>query len=86
MPAAVAEALLVPLVLITILAFVRPWTVTDFTSLWAGQALAGEPIAVVYFLLIPMSTAFIAVVELRSKILKVAMFQTKQTLTGNRSG
>jgi hypothetical protein len=61
------KPLLVPLVLNIILALVRPWTVADFTSLWARQFLEGEPVAVVSFLLIPMSAGFIVWVELRSK-------------------
>ena len=67
------KPLLVPLLLNIILALVRPWTVADFTSLWARQALEGEPIAVVSFLLIPISAGFIAWVELRSKRPKVRM-------------
>ena len=67
------KPLLVPLVLNIILALVRPWTVADFTSLWARQALEGEPVAVISFLLIPMIAGFIAWVELRSKRSKVEM-------------
>ena len=65
------KPLLVPLLLNIILALVRPWTVADFTSLWARQALEGEPVAVVSFLLIPIIAAFITLVELRSKRPKV---------------
>ena len=67
------KPLLVPLLLNIILALVRPWTVADFTSLWARQVLEGEPVAVISFLLIPMIAGFIAWVELRSKRSKVEM-------------
>ena len=57
--------LAVPLVLNLILAFVRPWTVADFTSQWMREALEGKPIAVVSLLLIPIIAGFIAWVDLR---------------------
>ena len=66
------KPLLVPLVLNLILAFVRPWTVADFTSQWVRQALDGEPVAVMSFLLIPIISAFMAWVELRPKFQKMA--------------
>ena len=60
-----AKPLLLPLVLYFILAFVRPWTVTDFTSQWLKESLNGEPVAVISFLLVPILSAFLAWVELR---------------------
>ena len=66
------KPLLVPLVLNLILAFVRPWTVADFTSQWVTQALDGEPVAVISFLLIPIISGFMAWVELRPKLQKMA--------------
>ena len=66
------KPLLVPLVLNLILAFVRPWTVADFMSQWVRQALDGEPVAVISFLLIPIISAFMAWVELRPKLQKMA--------------
>lgn len=59
------KPLLVPLVLNVVLAFVRPWTVADFTSQWVRQALDGEPVAVISFLMIPIISGFMAWVELR---------------------
>jgi hypothetical protein len=59
------KPLLIPLGLNIVLAFVRPWTVADFTSRWLRQALDGEPAAVISFLLVPMISAFLAWVELR---------------------
>lgn len=67
------KPLLVPLVLNIILALVRPWTVADFTSLWARQVLEVEPIAVFSFLLIPIIAGFVAWFELRPKRSKVPM-------------
>ena len=58
--------LLVPVVLNLILAFVRPWTVADFSSQWMRETLSGEPTALVSFLLIPITSGVIACVELRS--------------------
>lgn len=55
-----------PLAFYLVLALVRPWTVADFTSLWTRQTLAGEPAAVVSFLLIPILSGIFAWVELRS--------------------
>ena len=66
------KPLLVPLILNLILAFVRPWTVADFTSQWVTQALDGEPVAVFSFLLIPLISGFMAWVELRPKLQKMA--------------
>src|SRR5688572_9783299 len=48
------KPLLVPLVLNVVLAFVRPWTVADFTSRWARQTLEGETAAVISSLLVPI--------------------------------
>ena len=59
------KPLLVPLALNLVLAFVRPWTVADFTSLWVRQALGGEATAVFSFLLVPGIAGFIAWAELR---------------------
>ena len=59
------KPLLIPLVLNLILAFVRPWTVADFTSQWLNEALEGKPTAVISFLLVPILSAFLAWVELR---------------------
>lgn len=61
------KPLLVPLVLNLVLAFVRPWTVADFTSLWLKETLAGELTAVISFLLVPVLSAFLAWVELHPK-------------------
>jgi hypothetical protein len=66
------KPLLVPLVLNLILAFVRPWTVADFTSQWVRQALDSEPVAVFSFVLIPIISGFMAWVELRPKLQKIA--------------
>ena len=66
------KPLLVPLVLNLVLAFVRPWTVADFTSLWVRQARDGEPVAVISFLLVPIISGFMAWVELRPKLRKIA--------------
>lgn len=60
------KPLLVPLALNLVLAFVRPWTVADFTSRWVRQALDGETVAVISFLLVPIISAFLTWVELRS--------------------
>ena len=65
------KPLLVPLILNLILALVRPWTVADFTSQWATQALDGEPVAVISFMLIPIISGFMAWVELRPKLQKM---------------
>jgi K+-transporting ATPase A subunit len=59
------KPLLIPLVLNLILAFVRPWTVADFTSQWITAAVDGEPTAVISLLLVPILSAFLAWVELR---------------------
>lgn len=59
------KPLLIPLVLNFVLAFVRPWTVADFTSQWLKEALDGEPTAVISFMLVPILSAFLAWVELR---------------------
>jgi hypothetical protein len=60
------KPLLVPLVLNFVLAFLRPWTVADFTSQWVKQTLAGETVAVFSFLLVPIISGFMAWSELRS--------------------
>lgn len=60
------KPLLIPLVLNLVLAFVRPWTVADFTSRWVRQILDGETVAVISFLLVPIISGFMAWVELRS--------------------
>jgi hypothetical protein len=59
------KPLLIPVALNLILAFVRPWTVADFTSQWFREALAGETIAVFSFLLIPMIVTLVTWIELR---------------------
>ena len=59
------KPLLIPLALNLVLAFVRPWTVADFTSQWFRQTLDGEPTAVFSFLLVPIISGFLAWVELR---------------------
>lgn len=61
------KPLLVPLVLNLVLAFVRPWTVADFTSRWVKQTLDGETTATVSSLLVPIISGFMAWVELRSR-------------------
>lgn len=61
------KPLLIPLVLNLVLALVRPWTVADFTSLWVKQALEGETVAVISFLLVPIIAGFMAWAELRSR-------------------
>jgi hypothetical protein len=66
------KPLLIPLVLNLVLAFVRPWTVADFTSQWVRQALDGEPVAVISFLLVPIISGIMAWVELRPKLQKIA--------------
>jgi len=60
------KPLLIPLALNLVLAFVRPWTVANFTSQWLRQTLAGETIAVTSFLLVPIFSGFMAWTELRS--------------------
>ena len=59
------KPLLIPLVLNFVLAFVRPWTVADFTSQWLKEAMDGKPTAVISLLLVPTLSAFLAWVELR---------------------
>ena len=59
------KPLLVPVVLNLILAFVRPWTVADFTSQWLSEAVDRKPTAVFSLLLVPVLSAFLAWVELR---------------------
>lgn len=66
------KPLLIPLALNLVLALVRPWTVADFTSQWLAQALDGEPVAVISFLLIPIISGFMAWLELRPKLRKIA--------------
>lgn len=61
------KPLLVPLILNLILAFVRPWTVADFTSQWVRQTLDGETTAVISFLLVPIVSGSMVWVELRSR-------------------
>lgn len=61
------KPLLIPLVLNLVLAFVRPWTVADFTSRWMRQTLDGEPAAVISCLLVPLLSGFMTCVELRSR-------------------
>jgi hypothetical protein len=60
------KPLLVPLALNLVLALLRPWTVADFTSHWMRQTLAGETVAVISFLLVPVIAGFMAWSELRS--------------------
>ena len=66
------KPLLIPLVLNVVLAFVRPWTVADFTSRWAREAVEGEPVAVISFLLIPIISGIMAWVEIRPWLRKIA--------------
>lgn len=66
------KPLLIPFVLNFVLAFVRPWTVADFTSQWLKEALEGKPVAVMSFLLVPALSAFLAWVELRRPRQKTA--------------
>lgn len=66
------KPLLIPLVLNVVLALVRPWTVADFTSRWAREAVEGEPVAVISFLLIPIISGFMAWVEIRPWLRKMA--------------
>ena len=61
------KPLLIPLALNLVLAFIRPWTVADFTSEWLRKALDGEPTAITSLLAVPILSAFLAWVELRSK-------------------
>ena len=67
------KPLLIPFVLNFVLAFVRPWTVADFTSQWLNEALDGVPTAVISFLLVPILSAFLAWVELRQPKQKTAI-------------
>ncbi len=60
------KPLLIPLALNLVLAIVRPWTVADFTSQWMRQTLAGETVAVISFLLVPVIAGFMTWAELRS--------------------
>ncbi len=60
------KPLLIPLVLNLVLAFVRPWTVADFTSRWVRQTLDGEATAVFSFLLVPIISGVMAWDELRT--------------------
>ncbi|MFN2498069.1 MAG: hypothetical protein ABR557_03175 [Pyrinomonadaceae bacterium] len=71
------KPLLVPLGLNLVLAFVRPWTVADFSSRWLRQALDAEPTAVISFLLVPLISGFLAWVELRPLSQKTAAAQKK---------
>jgi hypothetical protein len=71
------KPLLVPIGLNLILAFVRPWTVADFTSQWIREALAGEPAAVMSVLLVPAISVFIAWFELRRAHQKTAIAQNR---------
>ncbi|HEY5883357.1 MAG TPA: hypothetical protein VIT88_01645 [Pyrinomonadaceae bacterium] len=66
------KPLLIPLVLNAFLALVRPWTVADFTSQWAQEAVDGKPVAVLSFLLIPVISGFMAWIELRPMLKKLA--------------
>lgn len=66
------KPMLIPVVLNFVLAFVRPWTVADFTSQWLKETLDGEPTAVISFLLVPILSAFLAWVELRPKNRRLA--------------
>jgi hypothetical protein len=66
------KPLLIPLGLNLVLAFVRPWTVADFTTRWLSQAVDGEPAALFSFLLVPMVSGFLAWVELRPTRRKTA--------------
>ena len=61
------KPLLVPLLLNLLLALLRPWTVADFTSRWVSQALAGDTVAVISMMLVPLISGFLAWTELRSR-------------------
>lgn len=61
------KPLLIPLVLNLALAFLRTWTVANLTSLWMRETLAGETVAVISFLLVPIMSGFLAWSELRSR-------------------
>lgn len=71
------KPLLIPLGLNLVLAFVRPWTVGDFTSQWLRQALDGKPPAVFSFLLVPAISGFLAWVELRKRARKKALINSR---------
>jgi len=71
------KPLLIPLVLNVVLAFVRPWTVVDFTSRWVRQTLDGETAAVISFLLVPIISGFMAWIELRSPSKKAGGSQSR---------
>lgn len=73
------KPLLIPLVLNFVLAFVRPWTVADFTSQWLKEALDGKPTAVNSFLLVPILSAFLAWVELRRPKQKTASVRIRRS-------
>ena len=64
------KPLLVPLALNLALAFLRPWTVADFTSHWMRQTLEGETVAVISFLLVPVIAGIMAWFELRTRYKK----------------
>jgi len=71
------KPLLIPLVLNFVLAFVRPWTVADFTSQWVKEAMDGEPKAVISLLLVPTLSAFLAWVGLRHPKQKTASVRNR---------
>jgi hypothetical protein len=58
--------LLVPILLNLILAFVRSWTVAEFTSQWMRETVEGKSTAVISFLMIPMIASLISWIELRA--------------------
>lgn len=60
------KPLLIPLTLNLVLAFVRPWTVANFTSRWMRETLDGETNALISFLLVPIIAGFMAWADLRS--------------------
>jgi len=61
------KPLLIPFALNVALAFLRPWTVADFTSHWMRQTLDGETVAVISLLLVPVIAGYMAWSELRPK-------------------
>jgi hypothetical protein len=77
------KPLLIPLALNLVLAFVRPWTVADFTSRWMSLTLDGVTAAVISFLLVPIMSGFMAWVELRSKRSKARARRAGQLTSSN---
>jgi hypothetical protein len=59
--------LLVPAALSVVLISIRPFTVDDFTSLWAQRVWQGAPVAIFSALLIPLLSALLVWTLLRSR-------------------